>query len=146
VPDLIGLNEGEAGAAATSKGFGFRIANRATTLRLAGSRVMAQWPTAPSQVALGTPIDVTVADPLPPLVTLGIGLAGLAGAVGMVRRMHFWKPRFRTSVTSDLPELACAGQALTRAEVALQVHVEARLPELEYGGEALIQREERRDA
>ena len=146
VPDLIGLSEGEAGVAATREGLGFRVANRTTTLRLAGTYITAQAPAADSQVAPGTPIDVTVADPLPPLVTLGVALTGLAGAAGVVRRLHPLKPRFRTSVTSELPELAGMQPPLARAEVALRVQVEAELPEVNYAGAGLIQREERRDA
>jgi beta-lactam-binding protein with PASTA domain len=142
VPDLVGLSERDAEAAAAGSSFGMSVERRTRALRLFGTRVVSQSPAPATRVAVLTPIVVTVADPLPPMVPLVAGVVLLATAAGV----RTWppRPRFRAVLASDLPDVSCPEDALAEAEIALHAEVDADPPRLEHSGDSLILEEERR--
>jgi hypothetical protein len=143
VPHLVGVSEQKA-RDSLPDGLRLNVTGSHTALRVAGTVVASQAQRPDSLVAPGTSIDVTLANPIPVVVTLGAGLAGLAGAVAVApswAKRWLFHVRVRASWAEDPDTSPAAGDPMIKQEVSFEVTVGIGEPEWADSGEMISQEE-----
>jgi len=123
-PHLVDRNPDDAALEARSANLRMQVVDSHVGLRLVGSVVRTQVPAADVLVAPGTPISVTIANPIPFVVSAGAGIAGLALATGVGVRKGWIKPAVRVRLEAEPPALATPEHELIETELRVTVEFE----------------------